>query len=145
MAGRVAMRFISRRFSSGGKMLSEEEKAAENVYIKKMEKEKLEKAAHQHKRILILTAGKGNFGYDSFSSEGDESFQGPKPAETPASGSGAPPVIDAAKTSGSGAKTSKVSTDKDRNYAVVAGTLTILAAVGWYMKAGSKKSEEVQD
>ncbi|GER40917.1 copper ion binding [Striga asiatica] len=34
MASRIAARYISRRFSSGGKVLSEEEKAAENVYIK---------------------------------------------------------------------------------------------------------------
>lgn len=34
MAGRSAARCILRRFSSGGKVLSEEEKAAENVYIK---------------------------------------------------------------------------------------------------------------
>jgi hypothetical protein len=35
MAGRVGMRHVARRFfSSGGKVLSEEEKAAENVYIK---------------------------------------------------------------------------------------------------------------
>ncbi|KAL9228586.1 hypothetical protein vseg_004147 [Gypsophila vaccaria] len=117
MAGRVALRQISRRFSSGGKILSEEEKAAENVYIKKMEKEKLEKAARQ----------------------------GLKPAETGASGSGTPPVTEAASTSGPAASTAKVSTDKYRNYAVVAGTITLLSAVGWYMKAGSKKTEEVQD
>lgn len=34
MASRMIARFASRRFSSGGKMLSEEEKAAENIYIK---------------------------------------------------------------------------------------------------------------
>lgn len=34
MATRVAARYISRRLSSSGKILSEEEKAAENVYIK---------------------------------------------------------------------------------------------------------------
>ena len=34
MASRMAMRYVSRRFSSSGKVLSEEEKAAENVYIK---------------------------------------------------------------------------------------------------------------
>lgn len=35
MATRAAARFLQRRFlSSGGKVLSEEEKAAENVYIK---------------------------------------------------------------------------------------------------------------
>jgi hypothetical protein len=35
--------------SSTGKVLSEEEKAAENIYIKKMEKEKAEKAAQKVK------------------------------------------------------------------------------------------------
>lgn len=34
MAIRIAARYISRRLSSSGKVLSEEEKAAENVYIK---------------------------------------------------------------------------------------------------------------
>lgn len=34
MATRTAVRYVSRRFSSSGKILSEEEKAAENVYIK---------------------------------------------------------------------------------------------------------------
>lgn len=34
MATRGAARYVFRRFSSGGKVLSEEEKAAENVYIK---------------------------------------------------------------------------------------------------------------
>ncbi|KAH9620042.1 hypothetical protein KSS87_002017 [Heliosperma pusillum] len=114
MAGRAALRSIARRFSSSGKILSEEEKAAENVYIKKMEKEKLEKAARQ----------------------------GPKPAETTAeSGSAVPPLSDAAKTGGAEASSS----DKNRNYAVVAGALTILGAVGWYLKSGSKKTEEVHE
>ncbi|URE03245.1 hypothetical protein MUK42_22643 [Musa troglodytarum] len=47
MAARIAARYVARRLSTGGKVLSEEEKAAENVYIKKMEKEKLEKLAHK--------------------------------------------------------------------------------------------------
>lgn len=34
MATRIAARYVSRRLSSSGKMLSEEEKAAENIYIK---------------------------------------------------------------------------------------------------------------
>ncbi|KAJ6671767.1 hypothetical protein OIU85_015507, partial [Salix viminalis] len=38
----------------------------------------------------------------------------------------------------------KVSTDKYRNYAVVAGTITALGALGWYLKSGGKKQEEVQ-
>nr|GMC74925.1 Copper ion binding isoform 1 [Ipomoea batatas] len=47
MATRNALRYVSRRFSSSGKVLSEEEKAAENVYIKKTEQEKLEKLARK--------------------------------------------------------------------------------------------------
>lgn len=34
MAMRSAARYVSRRFSTGGKIFSEEEKAAENIYIK---------------------------------------------------------------------------------------------------------------
>ncbi|PIA31362.1 hypothetical protein AQUCO_05000031v1 [Aquilegia coerulea] len=34
MAARISSRYVSRRLSSGGKMLSEKKKAAENVYIK---------------------------------------------------------------------------------------------------------------
>ncbi|KAK8615320.1 hypothetical protein V6N13_069095 [Hibiscus sabdariffa] len=41
MATRMAVRCMPRQFSSGGKVLAEEEKAAENVYIKKTEQEKL--------------------------------------------------------------------------------------------------------
>ncbi|CAK9221134.1 unnamed protein product [Sphagnum troendelagicum] len=36
-----------RRGASGGRVLGEEERAAENIYIKKMEKEKLEKLVQQ--------------------------------------------------------------------------------------------------
>lgn len=116
MASRVAARYISRRFSSGGKVLSEEEKAAENIYIKKMEKEKLEKVARQ----------------------------GPKSAETQATSSGAP-AAETVKPSDPKPSASNVSTDKHRNYAVAAGLVTALGALGWYYKSGSKKTEEVQD
>lgn len=34
MASRMAARFVTRRLSSSGKVLSEEERAAENVYFK---------------------------------------------------------------------------------------------------------------
>ncbi|KAB1223129.1 hypothetical protein CJ030_MR2G024857 [Morella rubra] len=118
MATRMAARFVSRRFSSGGKILGEEEKAAENVYIKKVEQEKLEKLARK----------------------------GPKPEETPATSSGGS-VADAkpsSSSSTSGPSTVKVSTDKYRNYAVLAGTITVLSAFGWYYKASAKKPE-VQD
>ena len=110
------MRFTNRRFSSSGKVLSEEEKAAENVYIKKMEQEKLEKIARK----------------------------GPKPEEQAASGSGgaATDVKPSATTSsGPGAATEKVSTDKYRNYAVVAGVVTAFGALGWYLNSKPEKSE----
>ncbi|KAM1404903.1 hypothetical protein ACFX2I_013345 [Malus domestica] len=46
--------------------------------------------------------------------------------------------------SSSGASTAKVSTDKYRNFAVVAGVITTTASLGWSPKA-SRKKEEVQD
>ncbi|XVF05151.1 hypothetical protein REPUB_Repub05bG0147200 [Reevesia pubescens] len=118
MATRMAVRCITRRFSSGGRILSEEEKAAENVYIKKTEQEKLEKLARK----------------------------GPKLEEKPDAGSGGT-VTDAkpsSSTSTSGATTEKVSTDKYQNYAVVAGVLTFAGALGWYLNSKEKK-QEVQD
>ncbi|PRQ32370.1 putative NADH:ubiquinone reductase (H(+)-translocating) [Rosa chinensis] len=113
MASRLAARFFSRRMSSSGKILSEEEKAAENVYIKKTEQEKLEKLARK----------------------------GPKPEDKATAGPGE--SITDAKPSDS-SSTAKVSTDKYRNYAVVAGVMTAAAALGWYIK-GSEKKAEVQD
>ncbi|KAK6144199.1 hypothetical protein DH2020_021019 [Rehmannia glutinosa] len=117
MATRIAARYISRRLSSSGKVLSEEEKAAENVYIKKMEQEKLEKLARK----------------------------GPKPDETPATSSGGSGSVADAKPTGQTSSTPKVSTDKDRNYAVVAGIATFAAAAGWYFGSRKTKTEEVQD
>ncbi|KAL1323458.1 hypothetical protein HN51_033796 [Arachis hypogaea] len=119
MAMRVAARNASRRlFSSGsGKILSEEEKAAENAYFKKAEQEKLEKLARK----------------------------GPQSEAKPATGSGG--SVPDAKPSGSAhtdASAEKVSTDKYRNYAVVAGTITFLSGLGWYLK-GTAKKPEVQD
>ncbi|WCJ41835.1 copper ion binding [Euphorbia peplus] len=120
MATRMAARYVSRRFSSGGRVLSEEEKAAENIYIKKMEQEKLEKLARK----------------------------GPKPEEkatSAASASAADVKPSGSATSAGGASTEKVSTDKNRNYAVIAGTVTIFGALGWYLNSRGKKTEEVQD
>ncbi|XWS41140.1 hypothetical protein CRYUN_Cryun17cG0054600 [Craigia yunnanensis] len=115
MATRLLVRYRPRRFSSGGRILSEEEKAAENVFIKKTEKEKLEKLARK----------------------------GPKPEEKPDAGSGGS-VTDAkptSYTSTSGASTEKVSTDKYRNYAVLAGVVTSAGALGWYLNSKEKKQE----
>ncbi|XP_010271640.1 PREDICTED: uncharacterized protein At2g27730, mitochondrial-like [Nelumbo nucifera] len=114
MATRAAARYISRRLSSNGRVLSEEEKAAENVYIKKTEQEKLEKLARK----------------------------GPKPEEPAASSGG---TAADAKPSGPTSSTPGVSTDKNRNYAVLAGVITAVGALGWYLKSSSKKPEEVQD
>jgi len=38
-----------------------------------------------------------------------------------------------------------VSTDKNRNYAVLAGTIAALGGLGWYLLSKPKKSEEVVD
>ncbi|KAI7730443.1 hypothetical protein M8C21_009529 [Ambrosia artemisiifolia] len=111
MATRQFVRYVSRRFSTGGKVLGEEEKAAENVYIKKTEREKLEKLANK----------------------------GPKPEETPA--------VNAAEAKASEPTTPPkgVSNDIHRNYAVVAGTVTGLSALGWYLLSRDKKTEELLD
>ncbi|CAH1452418.1 unnamed protein product [Lactuca virosa] len=112
MATRQMVRYVSRRFSSGGKVLGEEEKAAENVYIKKTEREKLEKLAQK----------------------------GPKPEETPASASGV--AGDAKASESTSAKVVGVSTDMHKNYAVVAGVVTGLSALGWYLLSKDKKTPE---
>ncbi|CAN6197753.1 unnamed protein product [Urochloa humidicola] len=109
MAARTAARFVQRRLlSSGGKVLSEEEKAAENVYIKKMEQEKLEKLARK----------------------------GPEQASSTTSSAASGPT----ESASTGA-----STDKNRNYAVLAGTVAALSGLGWYLLSKPKKSEEVVD
>lgn len=69
-------------------------------------------------------------------------FQGPKPEETPAASSGS--GAEAKPTSAAGASTEKVSTDQYRNYAVIAGIITGVSALGWYLKSSGKK-EQVQD
>uniref|UniRef100_A0A1J3EF71 Uncharacterized protein, mitochondrial n=1 Tax=Noccaea caerulescens TaxID=107243 RepID=A0A1J3EF71_NOCCA len=113
MATRNALRVVSRRFSGSGKVLNEEEKAAENVFIKKMEQQKLEKIARKGPGEQAGSAG----------------------GEANASGG-------ATSSAESGPK---VSEDKHRNYAVVAGVVTVIGAIGWYMKSGGKKKQEVQE
>ncbi|CAN8247145.1 unnamed protein product [Cochlearia groenlandica] len=111
MATRNALRVVSRRFSSSGKVFSEEEKAAENIFIKKMEKEKLEKIARQGPGEQAATEAKAGGATSSATTE-----SGPK-----------------------------VSEDKHRNYAVVAGVVTVVGAIGWYMKSGGKKQPQAQE
>ncbi|GAA0139207.1 hypothetical protein LIER_00804 [Lithospermum erythrorhizon] len=115
MASRIATRYLRRNFSSSGKILSKEEQAAENVYIKKTEQEKLEKLARK----------------------------GPNAEETKPGSGGSASVTEAKPTGES--SSAKISTDKNRNYAVVAGIVTFIGGLGWYMMSRDKKTAEVQD
>ncbi|KAH0470879.1 hypothetical protein IEQ34_000602 [Dendrobium chrysotoxum] len=95
MALRLTSRYLVRRLSSSGKILSEEEKAAENVYIK---------------------------GFKPGDQPGPESPAAAdvKPAQSPPSSS-----------------TARISTDRNRNYAVLAGTITGLSALGCFVAKGT--------
>ncbi|KAF6169193.1 hypothetical protein GIB67_013623 [Kingdonia uniflora] len=119
MAVRIAARYVSRRLSSSGKIFSEEEKAAENIYIKKSELEKLEKLARK----------------------------GPKPeAQAAAGSSGGGAAVEAKPTpTGATSSTAGVSTDKYRNYAVIAGVVAGFGALGWYLKGTAKKPHETEE
>ena len=44
-------------------------------------------------------------------------------------------------TSTSGASTEKVSTNKYRNYAVIAGVITSAGTLGWFLNSKEKKQE----
>lgn len=71
-------------------------------------------------------------------------LQGPKPEEKAAEVTGG--SLNDAKPGSSSSSSSRMSTDKSRNYAVVAGAVTVLGALGWYLKSsGKKKPEEVHD
>ncbi|XP_076921362.1 uncharacterized protein At2g27730, mitochondrial-like [Bidens hawaiensis] len=118
MATRQAFRYVSRRFSSSGKVLSEEEKAAENVYIKKVEQEKLAKLARQGQKAEGSSASSGGSG----------------------SGAGSASESTASTSSAAG-----VSTDKNKNYAIVAGVLAGLGVVGWIYKSKEKKTEDLHE
>nr|CAB3456564.1 unnamed protein product [Digitaria exilis] len=49
------------------------------------------------------------------------------------------------KAAGGPAESASTSTDKNRNYAVAAGTIAVLSGLGWYLLSKPKKSEEVVD
>ncbi|KAF7044649.1 hypothetical protein CFC21_053848 [Triticum aestivum] len=117
--GRAAARFVQTRLRSSGKVLSEEERAAENVYIKKMEQEKREKLARKGPST------------------------GEQAPSTPSAAAGDVNTGGAASTASASA--AGTSTDKNRNYAVLAGTLAGLSALGWYLLSKPKKTEEVVD
>ncbi|KAK9153658.1 hypothetical protein Sjap_001138 [Stephania japonica] len=137
MAARIAARYVSRRLSSGGKILSEEEKAAENIYIKLIQ----EQCMNNSSQRLVLFA----FKLQKVEQEKLDKLarKGPKPEENPAPSS-AGPAADA-KPSGTSSSTAGVSTDKNRNYGVLAGVITGVAALGWYLKSSAKKPEVQED
>ncbi|KVH90722.1 hypothetical protein Ccrd_007319 [Cynara cardunculus var. scolymus] len=71
--------------------------------------------------------------------------KGPKPEETPAANAGGSGTGAEAKASESTSAKTGVSTDDHRNYAVVAGVVTGLSALGWYLLSKDKKTEELHD
>ncbi|KAH8943002.1 hypothetical protein BDL97_13G025900 [Sphagnum fallax] len=94
-----------------GKVLGEEERAAENIYIKKMEHEKMEKLLQQ-----------------GFSAE-----------EAKAAISGSPTATPEAAKAAKEATASKASTDGNTNYAVIAGIVGVVGLAYWYFSSPSKK------
>lgn len=69
-------------------------------------------------------------------------IQGPQPEASTGAGSGG--SVTGGASAHTGTSAGKVSTDKFRNYAVIAGTITIFGGLGWYLK-GTAKKPEVQD
>ncbi|KAL6564547.1 hypothetical protein OROMI_015997 [Orobanche minor] len=57
MATRHALRLVQHRFCSSGKVLGQEKKAVESVFIKKMEQEKLGKLARKQGEENSAAAG----------------------------------------------------------------------------------------
>lgn len=70
-------------------------------------------------------------------------LQGQKSEGAPASVGGSGSASETSTPSAS--STGGVSTDKYKNYAVVAGVLTGLGALGWYLKSKDKKTDEIRD
>uniref|UniRef100_A0A0E0LXY6 Uncharacterized protein n=1 Tax=Oryza punctata TaxID=4537 RepID=A0A0E0LXY6_ORYPU len=139
---RLAARFAPRRLlSSGGKVLGEEEKAAENIYIK---------------RFMVPSGGGGGkslnlvidldiwcyFFFSLWKMEQEKleklARKGPSPGEQ---GSSTP----AADVKAEGGPTAGASTVKNKNYTVIAGAVGVLgaSAIAWYLLSKSEKSEEV--
>ncbi|MCD7467250.1 hypothetical protein HAX54_004579 [Datura stramonium] len=138
--------------SSSGKVLSEEEKAAENVYIKMFH--------FSHNLILLIWhlhvvcipsfLGPGQLSVDSKSLgilyvAFAFAVFGIKPEEQAATSAGGSGSVADAAPSAQASSTPRVSNDKYRNYGVLAGLITGVGALGWYLLSKDKKAEEVQD
>ncbi|KAF5179091.1 copper ion binding protein [Thalictrum thalictroides] len=76
MASAAASRYMTRRLSSSGKVLSEEEKAAENIFIKKTEQEKLEKLARKEPKPEETATSSGGSTTDAKPSDAASSTSG---------------------------------------------------------------------
>lgn len=72
-------------------------------------------------------------------------MQGVKPEAQAASSDTATPAATAPSGPAGSSTSGGVSTDKNRNYAVLAGTVTALAGLGWYLSTRDKKTEEAHD
>lgn len=71
-------------------------------------------------------------------------FQGTKPEEPATTASGS--ASDVAKPSSPASPPTGVSTNKERNYAGLAGVITAAVGLGWYLTRGYEKPpEEVVD
>lgn len=70
-------------------------------------------------------------------------MQGPKPEETTAASSGGSGSVTDSKLSGKTSSAPGVSTDKLRNYGVLAFTVTALSALGWYTLSKDQETEAV--
>jgi len=113
----LARSFARREMSSGnGRMLHDEEKAAETIYIKKMEKEKLEKLARK--------------GFSE--EEAKKAVEGHPEAH--------PEAVKILNESAS--SSTNTSTDSTSNYAVIGGIIGVLAIGYWYFSGSSKKEDE---
>jgi hypothetical protein len=102
--------------SGSGQMFHEEEKAAETVYIKKMEREKLEKLARK--------------GFSE--AEAKKAIEGHPEAH--------PEAVKILNESAS--SSTDTSTDSTSNYAVIGGIVGVLAIGYWYFSGSSKKEDD---
>jgi len=113
----LARSFVRREMSSGdGRVFHDEEKAAENIYIKKMEKEQLEKLARK--------------GFSE--AEAKKALEGHPEAH--------PEAVKILNESTS--SSTNTSTDSTSNYAVIGGIIGVLAIGYWYFSGSSKKEDE---
>ncbi|KAG6468662.1 hypothetical protein ZIOFF_073352 [Zingiber officinale] len=151
MAAKIAARYVARRLSSGGKVLSEEEKAAENVFIKAVPLGTVCMIQSCAQYLSLSTSSLLLYMLDVLKHEKIEkekleklAQKGPKPAEE-APVKPEPSSTEVKSTATQGSSTAGTSTDPIRNYAVLAGTAAAVCGLGWYLLSKPSKTEEVVD